>query len=206
MIKFKFEDQAINLPTEWPEVTVRMFVNPLFLQNDTLGLLASLSGIDRSKLLNTTEDLSPYFAKASKFLKADPLGWRGGAVPETLDLLGVTCKIPKDIELERFGQKMLLGQHLLKYDHPLHAIPDAIAIYLSPLIFAEKWDEQIDEVIEAVKELPIVDCYPIADFFLRNLPITPTNLPRPWTDQKVSTTATGPQPRTGSSPPLENSP
>lgn len=169
MIEFQFEEKTISLPTEWGEVTVETFVNPDFLSGDSIQLLSTLSGISREKLLNTTENLTPYFEKVSSFIKKDPQGWRGGDTPIDIEIEGVVCPIPADIELERFGQKVLMGQYIGKYSNPIEAIADCVAIYFAPYIYPEEWDEKIDSLSDKIKALPVTKIYPVADFFLSTI-------------------------------------
>jgi len=168
MIYFNFDDTRVGLPESWEEVTVDMFINPLFLAGDSLGLLSALSGIPKEKLANTTEDLNPYFNKCAKFIKANPQGWRG-EWDETITILEKTCTIPTDIELKMYGQKVMYGQALTKHDNIYAAMPEAIAIYLAPQIYGEDWYEKIDELAEEVKKLPITKIFSIADFFLSSI-------------------------------------
>jgi len=165
MITFKFEDQKVSIPTAWAEVTVGVFSNPDFLSGNSLALLASLSGIDIGKLANTTEDLGPHFARAVKFMKESPRGW-AGKFYNKVKIMGVTCKVPKNIEFETFGQKVMYGQALAKHRTNFATMPYGVAIYLAPQIDPLKWYERIEEIADAVKLLPITRVAPIADFFL----------------------------------------
>ena len=170
MIKFSFEDQQISLPTKWSEVTVAMFCAEGYRSGNSVKLLAALSGIEEKQLFNTTKDLTKYFKKASDFIVKNPDGWKGEpTVPTTFTLLDVECKVPKNIELERFGQKVMFGTAVHKHKYTDEAIPEAIALYLAPQIYPDDWYERIDEVAEAVGELKIIDCYSLASFFLLNI-------------------------------------
>ena len=168
MVSFNFEDKTVNLPTSWDEVTVAMFINPLFLSGDSLGLLAALADVPAEKLLNTTEDLTPYFDECLKFIKSDPQGWQRGAMTETLTVLDTVCTIPQNIELERFGQKVMFGQALANNkDNIYNALPTAIAIYLAPQIHPGDWAKRIPEIEAAVLSMSIDRVYSIGIFFLR---------------------------------------
>jgi len=169
MIKFKFENQDILMPTSWEEVTVAHFINEGFLSGNPLKLMSVLSGISVKQLANTTIDLTDKFEKGVKFLKEDPNGWKGnGEVPSSLKLLEVECKIPINIEMKMLGQKIMLEQELAKHKYFYSAMPEAIAIYLGPQIYPDDWYEKIPEIAEAVNLLPIFEVYNIADFFLTN--------------------------------------
>jgi len=170
MIKFKFQDQTVSLPEKWSEVTVGIFSNSHFYSGDAIKLLASFSGIEVDKLYNTEVDLTKYLIQISNLVVKDPFGYRSKPdVPITFTLMDVECKVPKDIEMRSFGQKVMFGQVLAKKKYTNEAIPEAIAIYLAPQIYPDDWYERIEEIAEEVKKLKVVDCYSLADFFLINI-------------------------------------
>ena len=169
MIKFKFENQTVSLPEKWSEVSVGMFSSEHWRSGDPIKLLATLADIDHNLLYNTEADLTKYFVQVAKMMK-DVNGYKGKPeVPITFKLLDIECKVPKDIEMRSFGQKIMYGMELAKKKYSEEVIPQAIAIYLAPQIYPDDWYERIDEVAEAVKELKVVDCYTLADFFLSDI-------------------------------------
>jgi len=169
MIKFTFDETKVILPTAWEEVTVAMFCNPDFLSGDAVKLLSTLSGIEKEKLYNTTEDLTKYLNQVSSFVLKNPNGWMGKELPDMLRVLEVNCTIPKNLELEKFGQKVMFGQAVAKHKDTYQALPEAIAIYLAPQIYPKDWFEKIDEVAKAINGMKIVHVWRIADFFLTSI-------------------------------------
>lgn len=167
MIKFNFEGNRISVPTEWGEVTVNHFIKKEFLSGNALQLLSVLSGIPALQLANTTKDLTNEFNRAVAFIKADPLGWKRGDAKH-IELMGVICTAPVDLELQTFGQKILFGQVLLKSKFHYDSIPEAVAIYLAPQIYPKDWFDRVEEVSNEVKKLPISAVWNMADFFLTN--------------------------------------
>ncbi len=173
MIHFNFDDKKVSLPEKWSEVTVEIFSNPDFYSGNAIYLLSSFSGVPVEKLMNTTKDLTKYLVQVSNLIIKDKEGYRGAPdVPITFKLLDVDCKVPKDIEVERWGQKIMYTQALAKCKFSNEAIPEAIAIYLAPQIYdKDEWykPEQIETICEAVRKMKIVDCYSLADFFLSDI-------------------------------------
>ncbi len=166
MIKFKFSDREVRVPTCWDEVTVQHFIAKGFLGGNPIELLSVLSGIEPTLLANTTEDLTAKYAKIVKFMIENPNGWKGDKATD-LEVLGVVCKIPKNIEMEMFGQKIMMGDALNRNaDNILNALTEVIAIYLAPQIYPDTWFREIEEVSKAILTLPINKVYPIAGFFL----------------------------------------
>lgn len=172
MIKFKFnhgeEKIEVNAPTEWSEVSVDIFCNPFFLSRDSISLLSALSGIERTTLLNSKEDITPQLLKMTRFINEDPEGFQRKEKPKTFKLRGKDCVVPLDIEMERVGQKILFQDSLVKHKFIYEGIPEAIAIYLIPELTEDGQfdDSMVDEVAEEVRQLKIVDVFPVASFFL----------------------------------------
>lgn len=170
MIKFKFNNATITAPNCWEEVSVEYFIKPEFLTKDTVSLLSALSGIPRKDLMNTKEDIEADLQRMVQFYIDDPEGFRRN-MPRPIKVMGKLVTIPLDIELERLGQKIMFQNVLSKHQFIYQAIPEAIAIYIIPSITEDGSfdDTLIDEVVEEIKKLPIVDVFPIADFFLSSL-------------------------------------
>lgn len=159
----------MEAPDCWEDVLVRHFINPMFLSGDSLGFLSALSGIDRKTLLNSKEDIVGQLTRMVAFAGVNPEGFKMKKKPERFKLMGVDCLIPKDIELERVGQKIMFQNAMVKHKFIYEGIPEAIAIYLAPELNNGEFDDALlPEIEEAVMELKIVDVFPIADFFLNS--------------------------------------
>jgi len=174
MIKFKFLNATVEAPDCWEDVTVEMFCNPYFLTRDAVGILSVLTGIEKHVLMNTRERLDDSLAKMIKFIADDPYGYQK-LKRKPIVINGITCKIPKDIELERLGQRIMFASVMLKHTYKYEGIAEVVAIYLIPeLNKNEKYpdgefnDNMMPDVTDQVKKLRIVDVYPAADFFLNN--------------------------------------
>jgi len=172
MINFTFKseegDIKVSAPSSWEEVSVEHFINPLFLSGNSMGLLSALSGIDREVLMNSRADITGQLTRMVEFMAKDPKGYKKQKRSDTITLMGKKCKVPKDIELERVGQKIMFQDVMSKHKLLYEGIPEAIAIYIIPELHPEgKFDDaMIPEVVEEIKKLRIVDVFPIADFFL----------------------------------------
>lgn len=166
MIHFRFINDTIDAPDCWEDVTVEMFCNPYFLTRDAVGMLSVLTGIEKHVLMNTKEDLEEPLMKMIKFIADNPMGYKK-ALPKTIKVNDIKCKIPKDIELERLGQKIMLQAVMGKHTYVYEGIPEAVAIYIIPELNKGEFDDSmIEDVTDQIKKLRIVDVYPVADFFL----------------------------------------
>lgn len=166
MIKFKFNNATIEAPDRWEEVKVEMFCHPYFLARDAVGILSVLTGIDKHVLMNTKEDLVKPLTDMVAFIATDPEGYQKMKRKDvTID--GIKCKIPKDIELERLGQKIMIQAIMGKHTYLYEGIPEAVAIYLIPQLNDGNFDDAlIEDVAKSVSKLRIIDIFPVADFFL----------------------------------------
>ena len=166
MIDFKFSKATISAPSEWKDVTVEMFSHPYFLTRDAVGILSVLTGIEKHVLMNTKEDLEGPLTRMVTFLGENPEGYKNYKI-KPIKVNGITCKIPKDIELERLGQKIMLSAVMMKNKYVYEGIAEAVAIYLVPELNNGEFDDSmIEEVTEQVGKLKIIDVWPVADFFL----------------------------------------
>lgn len=169
-LKIKFENATLEVPSEWSEVKVGQFIKPEFLTGDVVGMLAALIGVEKHTLLNSKEDIESDLYKMIQFYIDNPKGYRDQPM-RPFEVNGKKITIPKDIELERLGQRILFNTMLGKYKFTYEAIPEAVAIYIIPSLTEDGDfdDGLIESVSEAVKQLRIVDVYPVFDFFLNSL-------------------------------------
>ena len=173
-LKIKFENATLEVPNSWDEVKVGHFIKPEFLTGDVVGLLAVLVGVEKHELMNSTENIEQDLYKMAQFYIDNPVGYRENKM-KPFKINGKTITIPKDIELERLGQRILFASVMGKYKFAYEAIPEAVAIYLIPSLTEDGSfdDSMIDQVAEAIKEARIVDVFPVADFFLNSLRSSP---------------------------------
>ena len=169
-LKIKFENATLEVPNSWDEVKVGHFIKPEFLTGDVVGLLAVLIGVEKHTLMNSTDNIEQDLYKMVQFYIDNPVGYREAPMKPFM-LRGKKVTIPKDIELERLGQRILFASVVGKHKFAYEAIPEAVAIYLIPSITPDGGfdDSLIEEVAEEIKTLRIVDVFPVADFFLNSL-------------------------------------
>ena len=167
MITFKIDNKEVTAPTIWEEVTVKHFINPYFLSGNTIKLLAALTELPADKLANSSEDLIKKFKKTTNFLQKNPGGWLTDT-PSELEFMGKKLKVPINLEVKMFGQKIMLQEAFTKYESIYEAIPDAIAIYFGPELYPLDWFDRIDEMKQEVLPLSIKKVGPIASFFLNS--------------------------------------
>ena len=176
---------AYTMPENWHEVTTQQYIRlRTEYAGDTAHLLEILSGNPRSS----------WMAQDVKFVE-DVLilvSWIGEKqiefdklkIPEQLEINGHQIKIPKDLGMETFGQKMLVDNKLRAFmeDQMNSKRPDVAkrfasiglidyiaAVYLCRWIVGkEKFDAgDVELALLHVRNTPAYLIYPIAGFFLK---------------------------------------
>ena len=165
MIKFKINEKTVEAPTKWAEVTVKHFIDPNFLSGSTVKLLAALIGIKPEELANCTDDLMKQFSKVTNFMRKEPAGWKAD-IPAEFTFMNKVLKVPVNIEVKMFGQKIMMQEAITKYDSAHQAIPEIIAIYFGPEIYPLDWFDKIEELKAEVLPMPIREVAAVTDFFL----------------------------------------
>ena len=167
-----------DLPTGWHDVSTKMFFELKTWAKETPGnyakLFSVLSGLPYESWaeasVNIDQKLWPYLDWFDKKMNFDGL-----KVPEYVTVWGKTMKVPHDMALETFGQKALCMQHiqeLLESDHEEIATlsPRMFAYYMQPYFDEGPFDEaKAEAFIEKVEAAPILEVYPVGNFFLKGL-------------------------------------
>jgi len=170
-IKYKGQTTKHTLPSKWEEVTVKQFIDlegSKGTENPTK-LLSILSGVPLPKIMDTKTNLQLQINEALNFITLNPPNWKELALRDRYLFYGTFYYIPKNLELETFGQKILLQNKLNATDNPIEVIAYAIAIYMQKVI-DDRFDEKKAEVLEKeVLQMRITEVYPLAIFFFHQL-------------------------------------
>lgn len=161
--------QKYYLKTAWEELTCNEFFKLLNSQT-TAEKISALSGCDIEILKQITPAQATDLELFIKFTATD-LDIFALSVPKEIEILKKKIKIPQQIELETWGQKLIIEEELKKYkDKPLHEIFTFIpAVYLAPYYFDKKFNEsQITELEPILKDMLLIEVFPIANFFFIN--------------------------------------
>jgi len=160
-----------TLPSKWEEVTVKQFIDlegSKGTDNPT-ELLSILSGVPLPKIMDTKSNLQIQIDEALNFITLNPPAWKELALRDKYLFKGQFYNVPKDLELETFGQKILLQNKLNATDNPIQVIAYAIAIYMQKVIDG-RFDEKKAEGLEKeVLQMRITEVYPLAIFFFQEL-------------------------------------
>ncbi len=179
MIPFKATDSEgetfmINVPDSWDELSFRMYhqmgLNKDKL-NDPITLLSILSGKDYGYIYSfPVEEL---YAKVSPYLEflSTPLNIDEQKMPDEILIDDVLVKIPKDLKVKTYGQKLMASQIVKRiYNEKvtmMASLPALCAIYLSAEYYKGKFDsDKVSEFEELLWDQPAKDVYSIGSFFL----------------------------------------
>ena len=171
MIYFKVGKKRYEMPSAWQEVTVRTFERMAVFENDysdKYGMLAALANIDKDELLNAKEHLGTMVTEGLRLLSDEQQLLDKIPHKAFFSYKGEAYKVPKDLEGELFGQKVELQTKLMN-EEPAGLIAFAVALYMQPII-DKKFDEaRVKVLAEEFRDLPIIDLYPLANFFFSEL-------------------------------------
>ena len=173
VLKHEGKEIICKVPSSWEEVTVAQFIRletnrePL----TALHLLDLLTEVDLSILENTRADLSSLINESLLFFSQDPPQWRSLEQRPFFVFAGKSYDVPKDLELERFGQKILLQTKIdeLPEGDITPIIPYAVALYMQPIVYGAFESGKIEALEAEIMHSPIVDIFPISAFFFKKL-------------------------------------
>ncbi len=175
MIPFTLsKDIAFELPQDYGELTLKQLFD---IKNkpdgDFIDLMVILSGLPRS----TWEQAKDFNID----VKIDPfLDWiKEKFTPESYlikDFITVgdkLVKVPKEIKSQSFGQKLALEKEYYRIakdgGSEQDLIPFALALYLQPAYFNNKYDsDQVSELLPLIMNCKVEETYPIGTFFLNS--------------------------------------
>ena len=169
----KEETIKLWLPTSWKEITVQQYCRleaDGWAGNDILYILSVLTDVDLAKLDNMKHHRAfDVLVDHLAFITEEPPDFEKMAINNIYTLDGKQLEVPRDLELETLGQKILVS-NLTHNDSLASSIPEAMAIYFQPLF--DKGDfnrRRIPAIVAKINKTPIIDAYPIVAFFFRSL-------------------------------------
>lgn len=174
VIEIKRKKQSYLIPENWGEVTLKHLINLELWKGDELdlvGLLSCFIDVDPEVIANSKRDHWAELITVLTFV-FEPPAWDGLSVPKTVKLDNRVIKVPRKLELERYGQKVLALQYManLKTDSQnIAIIPDVMAAYFQPLIDGKFSRLRLDYTKRQVLSMPAFQAVPIGRFFFRKL-------------------------------------
>jgi len=196
-ITYRGQTTKEKMPSSWDEMTVKNFIDLEGSKGNTANpteLLSILSGVPLPKIMDTRTNLQIQIDEALNFITFNPPNWKELSlrdrykfksidyhVPNGINFIQKIVRFflglfkykfhmrPNDLELETFGQKIMLQNKLNATDNPIEVIAYAIAIYMQKVIDG-RFDEKRAEILEKeVMQMRITEVYPLAIFFFHQL-------------------------------------
>lgn len=167
-------ERTIQMPCLWEELSLKQFMYIMTEKElNAVKLLACLSGHSEEYLLNVPASQISVAADYAFFMseKVDFSNWK---LPEEVTIDGVTCKVPKDIRTETFGQKIYMHEEMNRVikeeKQNIDAMPYAIATYFYTALTGDKsyTHEKVMSIIPRVMNMKAIEAVPVANFFLTN--------------------------------------
>lgn len=170
----KTSDRTIQIPCLWEELSLKQFMYIMTEKElNSVKLLACLTGLSEEYLLNAPASQINVAADYAFFMN-EPPDFRKWEIPESVTIDGVTCKVPKDIRTETFGQKIYLHEEMNRVikeeKQNIDAMPYAIATYFYTALTGDKvyTHEKVMSIIPRVLNMKAIEAVPVANFFLTN--------------------------------------
>lgn len=190
MKNIKVCGEKVRVAESWFELDTQTWVRLMKLTDESseVDLIAAFTGIsvaDLSKAKDTNIDLK-VFALTGWYSK--PINFSDLRCGKTITVDGKTVKVPKDLGFKSLGQKIILQQKIKKTEGSLsELIPYAFAVYIAPEVYGEEYDlEELDAFVDKfVGELPIVEVFPIASFFLKKSIAYMSSRVKSYTEQQM---------------------
>ncbi|WP_129714657.1 hypothetical protein [Pedobacter sp. SYP-B3415] len=194
--KDKVYYKDLKVPTAWGDLTLGQLIDISKLdpnaKNRKAEVYSIITGLTQKEILSATDlDYWQQVESMLSFLQVEA-DFKVYPVPTSVEfrLPGddtgtfdrFAARVPADLRLETFGQKVAL-EELVRHVDPSDAgdinllpiMPEALAIYFYPIITGEPFDdEKVETVIDLMKTLPAKHAMPIAGFFLSNYTLSST--------------------------------
>lgn len=173
-IEIKKSNRVFYIPDNWLEVKLKHLINLEVWkgdETDPVGLLACFMDIDPEIIANSRREYWTELLTVLSFV-FEPPKWDTLKMADTIDLDNKIIKVPKKLELERFGQMVLAAQYMegIKEDSEnIKLIPDVMAVYLQPLIDGKFSRTRLDYTKRIILEMPAIKAVPIGRFFFLKL-------------------------------------
>lgn len=166
--KKKFE-----LPTSWKEVTLRQFieiVNTENIGNKPDVLLQILTGIDAKQWRRMKGgEIAFYEEKLTWISEGGVIDVKKLPIPKYLVLEGKQVEVPKELTEIPWGAH-LDSKNLLENQDFFDSMPAILGAFLYCAYSGKKYDsEEADKLGPICEQLPCLEAYSVANFFLRML-------------------------------------
>ena len=165
------KDHNVFCPSSWDEVTVKQFIGLEFWDGkDVLQLLSILTGLDYNIIANSNKDTANKIADIVSFIFDNPPNFNKLERKADIKINGKTIKMPTSLEMETYGQAILVQKIINDKDQdPKALISEITAIYVQKQLDGQFLEERIKEVKAIIDNMPILIIYPHCFFFFKKL-------------------------------------
>jgi hypothetical protein len=198
MIKIRVDtnkgSKVIESITGWDECTVKQYQDlwakwepekPNLWERNWVNAFNILNGTDFPMENDPTID--SVFYKAIKFIYNDDRPFENYPLPIKFKVAGKEVTIPKDIQALTIGQNLMVRQRMSQSDNVLESMAYAVAVYLQPLVYPGKVNEdKINELEQEILRMKISEVYPIGFFLLTKRIDYGASMPIEWNPGKIS--------------------
>lgn len=175
MLNYKLGDTTFTIPASLKEATVRQFMQfrEHGKKHDLIMSLSIFSGLP----YETWSDAELKYIDIERVVAA--LDWvqdfdmlKTMPLPSVYHVGGKEFVVPSNLELKTLGQRVAFENEIFpcmtRTGDLMEVLDRAVAIYFYPELTGSKYDtDKLGDVLEAVRDSPISEAYPIARFFLK---------------------------------------
>ena len=169
-IKYKGKKYIKEIPESWEECklsnVIRLEAMPE--DNDLIDVLCCFIDLPKEIIDNTSSNLWQPLFKILEFVY-NPPKWTALKRPSKLQLNGKLVKVPSNLGMETFGQKVLALQAIEKHKQKLSGLPELLTIYLQPKYDGKYSRMRQGAVRELVDNTLAIESIPIGLFFLQEV-------------------------------------
>lgn len=150
-----------------PESLIKLF--SIVTKRDFKDYVSSTDNRLESLLLNSVRFILENQVDMNKLVRRD-----------TFEISGVTVPLPTELKKLTLGQNLYIRRCL--YNKDIRAgIALACAVYLQPLLDNDHFkDERVEYWADRIRQMPIVETYPVGFFILRRLNSSGNGLTKLW--------------------------
>ncbi len=174
MIKLRdSNDRIVKVPESWRETTCGLFQRYIneWDKVDRIKLFCIQTGFQEDKVRNAkSAKLDEIIDACTDYVWYNPIDFDKIPMPEVIIVGNKTMLLPKDIEEMTIEQNMIVKDAMKGCTDLRELLSLAVSVYLQPQYDDAPFDLNSAKVLEGmVKEMSILDVYPIGFFLLNRL-------------------------------------
>ena len=173
MFVVKINEESVEFPTTWDEMTTAQYQRVQKAINDDGSLIKCFAAVLNKPYTDIEEShaeiLDASIYQLSAFMVNEKMDFKKSNPSDTLTINKIVIPIPKNLGRLTVAQSFQSRVELKENSFEL-IISKILAIYLQPLFYGTKFNmEQVERLEKIIDTIPIYKTYPICFFFVSKL-------------------------------------